>query len=335
MRLAFLADLHFGRSETHDDKLLEFADWMLKDIEPVDFIYIAGDTFHSRDKIPTKSLTKAKRFIERVAARYPTKIITGNHDLSLRDSREFNTAITLEGDNISIINNPGWYELGEHMIFEVPWIISEDELKRIAEKCDDMKPGVVVGHFEFSHFAMNDNYTMEHGINHKLFKRAGKVFTGHYHKRQLKDNVQYIGTPFPFDFNDANDSERGYVVYDMSTRETEYRNWNKYSVVSMTAEEFLNSKHKNSDTTQIRVICQEDGDYDKVVELFKETGFAQTKVVAESSKVKEAVENGNVAIESVQRGDDIDTVIIRSLRDTKVEGINSDLLVDIYERVVA
>jgi hypothetical protein len=50
------------------------------------------------------------------------------------------------------------------------------------------------------------------------------VFSGHFHLRQTKRNVNYIGNCFPHNFADAGDDARGMMILDWGS-EPEYLAW--------------------------------------------------------------------------------------------------------------
>ena len=53
----------------------------------------------------------------------------------------------------------------------------------------------------------------DHGeINEKHLTQFGQVFTGHFHRRQARKNIWYIGNAFPHNYADAGDDERGLTV---------------------------------------------------------------------------------------------------------------------------
>ena len=53
----------------------------------------------------------------------------------------------------------------------------------------------------------------DHGlIQLDTFKNYQLGFSGHFHKRQKKNNMQYIGNCFPHNFSDVNDTERGMMI---------------------------------------------------------------------------------------------------------------------------
>lgn len=55
----------------------------------------------------------------------------------------------------------------------------------------------------------------DHGeLQSEDFGGIDHVWTGHFHKRQSKNNIHYIGNAFPHDYSDAWDDERGALILD-------------------------------------------------------------------------------------------------------------------------
>ena len=53
----------------------------------------------------------------------------------------------------------------------------------------------------------------DHGeINETYVSKVGTVFSGHFHKRQSRENVWYIGNAFPHNYADAGDDARGMTI---------------------------------------------------------------------------------------------------------------------------
>jgi hypothetical protein len=84
----------------------------------------------------------------------------------------------------------------------------------------------VFGHFELPHFKMNAMVEMpDHGelsVDH--FGGVGEVYSGHFHLRQNKRNINYIGNCFPHNFADAGDGARGMMVLNWG-KPAEYHAW--------------------------------------------------------------------------------------------------------------
>ena len=95
----------------------------------------------------------------------------------------------------------------------MPWLVG-DEHRRMK----NLKTKYVIGHFELPFFMMNAMVQMPDTgeVSAKDFGNCGTVFTGHFHKRQEKDNVVYTGNSFPHNYSDAWDDERGMMILDWS-----------------------------------------------------------------------------------------------------------------------
>ena len=82
------------------------------------------------------------------------------------------------------------------------------------------------GHFELPHFKMNAMVEMpDHGeIKVENFGGVEAVYSGHFHLRQKKKNITYIGNCFPHNFADAGDSNRGMMILEWD-KEEQYHAW--------------------------------------------------------------------------------------------------------------
>ena len=89
-----------------------------------------------------------------------------------------------------------------------------------------MQSKYMFGHFELPHFKMNAMVEMpDHGeIKVENFGGIGQVFSGHFHLRQQRKNITYIGNCFPHNFADAGDEKRGMMVLEWGKPE-QYHAW--------------------------------------------------------------------------------------------------------------
>jgi hypothetical protein len=78
-----------------------------------------------------------------------------------------------------------------------------------------------MGHFEISGCILSPGVESSEGIDIGILKKYTKVFSGHFHTQSIKDNVQYIGTPYQLMWSDYNDS-RGFHIFDTDTLETTF-----------------------------------------------------------------------------------------------------------------
>jgi len=133
--------------------------------------------------------------------------ITGNHDLYYREKRDIHSVAWADYlPNVHVINDI--YTEGDVTLS--PWLIG-DESKKIKK----VKSKYIFGHFELGNFYMNAQVLMpDHEGSLKIddFLNAEKVFSGHFHKRQARKNILYIGNAFPHNYADAGDDARGMMV---------------------------------------------------------------------------------------------------------------------------
>jgi hypothetical protein len=119
--------------------------------------------------------------------------------------------------NVTICND--WFTDGNVTI--APWLCGDDH-KRIPS----LKGQYMFGHFELPGYLMNAMVEMpDHGeVRREHFNNFEHVFTGHFHKRQTKRNITYIGNCFPHNYADAGDDERGLMVLEWG-QEPEFHAW--------------------------------------------------------------------------------------------------------------
>lgn len=275
-KAAIFTDIHFGRknsSITHNEDCIEFIKWFIdkaKDHQ-VDHLIFGGDWFEHRDSISGKTLDYshyAMSIIKKELGHLPLFFIVGNHDLVYRNTRNiFNTKIFEPFSNLIIIDENKTFKINDKDVLFCPFLF-QNEYPEQVEHINSHD--IVFGHFEFKGFVITgDTKVMDHGPEHKDFKKCKRIFTGHFHKRQNKDNVHYIGNTFPMDFSDANDTKRGMMIYEYENDEVKYIDWdNGPTYIRCTLSELLSdpTKYLKSKAT---VSCEADTDvsYDDVLKL--------------------------------------------------------------------
>lgn len=336
MKLIFSTDWHFGEksnSDQHNEDLLDFIDFMGEFAvkNKIKTFVHGGDMFHSRDKLSVNTINYAIRGIDKLNGYFDQYFqIKGNHDLFLKDSRDI-SSLEIFRDKAILVDD---WEIIQDKIMLVSWITNGEEYDNIINLSKKHKIKYMFGHFEFSGFKLNDNYIMEHGQSHKELKHIDKVFSGHYHHHQVMDNVDYVGTPFPYNYNDANDFDRGFIVFDSETGETERINYSKVNVISVTHEELLSTDWENvPDNLSVRVVIDEELDdesLEKIKNILEGKAFRDTKVVYKIEKDDSLLE----AETDLGDIENIDDMVIHHLQNMNdVEGIDKNLLVELYKGV--
>jgi DNA repair exonuclease SbcCD nuclease subunit len=236
-KAAVFTDIHFGlkgNSKVHNDDCEEFVDWFIEQAKKngCETGIFCGDWHHNRNSLNITTMDATLRSLEKLGAAFEQFFyFPGNHDLYYKDRRDIHSVEF--GKYV-----PGVTVVNELTVVDdvalVPWLVG-DEWKKI-QAC---KARYMFGHFELPHFYMNAMVQMpDHGeLKAEHFANQDYVFSGHFHKRQIKGKIHYIGNAFPHNYADAWDDERGMMILDReNNKEPEYINWwncPKYRTVNL------------------------------------------------------------------------------------------------------
>ena len=223
-KAACLTDIHFGlksNSIQHNTDCADFVDWFISKAksENCETCFFLGDWNHHRASINIQTLQYSLRALEKLSDSFEqVYFIPGNHDLYYRDKRDIHSVEWAKHlPNITIVND--FFSEGDVTI--APWLVGEDykKLKKLEGK-------YLFGHFELPSFYMNAMVEMpDHGeINADQLKGFDSVFSGHFHKRQSRKNIWYMGNCFPHNYADAGDDQRGMMTLEWGN-EPEFHSW--------------------------------------------------------------------------------------------------------------
>ena len=223
-KVAVCTDIHFGlksNSLQHNQDCSDFIDWFIATAKQngCETGMFLGDWSHQRAAINMQTLQYSLRSLEKLSKAFDRfYFIPGNHDLYYRDKRDiYSTEWARHIPNIQIVND--FFKDGDVII--APWLVGDDH-KKLAK----MSARYMFGHFELPHFKMNAMVEMpDHGeLNVENFSGVESVYSGHFHLRQNKKNINYIGNCFPHNFADAGDEARGMMIKEWG-QEDQYSAW--------------------------------------------------------------------------------------------------------------
>jgi len=219
-------DIHFGlrnNSRAHNDDCENFIKWMTQEAKQAgaETCIFLGDWHNNRSAVNVSTLNYTTSNIKYLSENFEqVYVIMGNHDLAYREKREINSLpFAKHLSNVNLIDEIT--TIGDMTI--VPWLVGSEW-----EDMKKLKSRYVFGHFELPHFKMNAMVEMpDHGgLNEGHFPNQELVFSGHFHKRQRRGNVVYMGNCFPHNYADAWDDERGCMFLEYGG-EPEFRTWDK------------------------------------------------------------------------------------------------------------
>lgn len=338
---ALCTDIHFGRknnSESHNQDCLNYLTWFVSQVKAdpeIDHVIFLGDWHEHRAAINGLTLRYSywgAKMLNELGI--PIYFIVGNHDLYYRNNRDVYTVNPFEAlENFIIVEQPLMIpSMGPNGALISPFLFPT-EYETLG---DYHNLPIWFGHFEFKGFVVTgDHKTLDHGPEHTRFAKQKRIFSGHFHKRQIKDNVVYIGNTFPADFSDANDAERGMAVYNHITDNLEFINWPEAPqyVKAKLSEVLGREKKVFKPNARVRLLVDVPITYEES-NAIKESYLKKYKLreisLEEPADLTNLLSETQVNIEGMEL-ESTDVVIAEMLSQIKSDKIDAGKLVEIFK----
>lgn len=332
-KVACFTDIHFGlksNSTVHLDDCEEFVDWFIAEAKANDCetgIFL-GDWSHNRNSLNLITLDTSLRCLEKLGAAFKQFFwFPGNHDLFYKDKRDIHSsAFGRHVPGITVVEGI----LTKDNVTLVPWLVG-DEWKTISQ----VKSRYMFGHFELPLFYMNAMVQMpDHGelqVDH--FLHQDYVFSGHFHKRQNRGKVHYIGNAFPHNYADTWDDERGMMILEWggTPHYIDWPNCPKYRTLK------LSELIDNADTVMkskmyIRVNLDIDISFEEA--NYIRDKFMSSYDIREISLIQEKNNlEGNVDSNNEQLFESVDQIVSEQLLNIESDQFDKKILLDIYNNL--
>ena len=327
-KAACFTDIHYGQknnSKQYNEDCNDFIDWFIENSKDCETCIFLGDFHHHRSGINVSTLNHSVKAVKKLSENFEkVYMIMGNHDLYYREKRELNSLPYADVfDNVTLVEDI----VVQDDVALVPWLVG-DEWKSL----QDIKCKYMFGHFELPYFKMNAMVEMpDHGgLNTGHLSSPDYVFSGHFHKRQNKGNIHYLGSPFPHNYADAWDDDRGMMKLEWGG-EPQYITYDgpRYRTVPLSrliddSDNILDHK------TYCRAILDVNITYEEasfIKETFAEQYNLREITLMPSKKDELAQEGINMDDFEVEN---VDQIVYNSLNAVESEMIDKKLLVDIY-----
>jgi DNA repair exonuclease SbcCD nuclease subunit len=223
-KIVVVGDTHFGTKRFSIDALKDQLELFNNQIFPymeqnnIKNIIQLGDLFDNRTTADINFMHELRvNFFDILVQKgFHLYVLTGNHDIFYRESRDvslINFYHALYKDNFTLFNERTYIDINSNKTYIVPWIVKGEDLT-----FDEIKDcHSILGHFEIRHFAMVKGHmnedaklTTDFFTNNTAVKN---VFSGHYHLKDTKGLVKYLGTPWQLNWSDY-DTEKGFYIWD-------------------------------------------------------------------------------------------------------------------------
>lgn len=226
-----ISDIHFGvssSSEEWQENINDyFQNWFIPYVRnelkktPDAVICCLGDVYHDRKSIDIDVNNLCIDIFEQLAQIIPVYIINGNHDLSKKTNKGNSSLRSLGNiDNVTVIKEPTMLQFVEGRkniakVAAIPYLGDcNDENKELVKF--DKRADYAFMHTDISKMKFDNGMTIVGAVDAEKF--AGKVISGHIHKRQETDKVVYVGSPYQMSRGDI-DNQKGIYKLVLSTGE--------------------------------------------------------------------------------------------------------------------
>lgn len=240
--IILISDIHFGvfsSSEEWQENISNyFYNWFIPYVKqelqktPDAVLCCLGDVYHDRKSIDIDVNNLSIDIFENLASIIPVYIINGNHDLSKKTNKGNSSLRSLANiNNVYVIKEPSMLQFVDGRktvakIVAIPYLGDcNDENKELVKF--DKKADFAFMHTDISKMKFDNGMTIVGAVDADKF--AGRVISGHIHKRQETDKVVYIGSPYQMSRGDIG-NQKGIYKLDLVTKQLTFTP-NKYSPV--------------------------------------------------------------------------------------------------------
>lgn len=225
MKIAIFSDLHvfhhFNKSQFEDiaqSFLFHLINHCVK--EEIKTIYFLGDWFHIKNKLYVPPFIKSLEALRALRDHgIEIKFLVGNHDAPQMGTTDYSIMYAFEEFG-KVVPLYEWEDIGENRFHFLSYT------KELPQFEMSEKRNVLFGHLDINTFVMERGFECKEGFSIKDFKLFDIVFSGHFHKHQIKKNIIYIGSPYQVRFSERHD-EKGFIILNTDSLNWEYNVYNK------------------------------------------------------------------------------------------------------------
>lgn len=320
-----------SNSRVHNQDCEDYVDWFIETAKNngCETGIFCGDWNHNRNSLNLTTMDSGIRCLEKLGKAFDQFFMfPGNHDLYYKDRRDIkSTEFAKHIPGIQIVNEM----LTIDDVTLVPWLIG-DEWKKISKT----KSKYLFGHFELPSFYMNAMVQMPDTgeLTAEHFEHQEYVFSGHFHKRQIKGKINYIGNAFPHNYADTWDDKRGMMILDRANNSKPvYIDWAdapKYRTVSLS--KLIDEKDKLIKTKMyLRVNLDIDISFEEA-SFVKETFIEEYQCREITLIPNKNVENMGSDLD-ISQFESVDQIVSKEISAIDSESFDRSLLLSIYNEL--
>ena len=292
MKIAIITDQHLdGRKGSlafwnYFQKFYDEVFFPTLEKEGIRVVFDLGDTFDNRKSMDFNTFHRVREnYFERLKP-YEVHMLLGNHCTYYKNTNRINSPELLleQYENIRIYSEPKEILMGKKVFLMLPWINKENQ-EEIFRLLETSEADICCGHLELNGFEVTPGMKMDHGMDAGKFHRFQRVWSGHYHHKSKKGNVQYLGNPYQMYWNDYKD-RRGFHIYDTESDKLKFVA-NPYEIFDKIFYDDTSVDYNKQDVSgykdkYIKIVVEEKRDYqmfETLVDRLYNVGVHDVKIV--------------------------------------------------------
>ena len=292
MKIALITDQHLdGRKGNlafwnYFQKFYDEVFFPTLEKEGVRTIIDLGDTFDNRKSMDFNTFHRVREnYFERLKD-YEVHMLLGNHCTYYKNTNRINSPELLleKYKNIRIYSEPKEVLLGGKVFLMLPWINKENQ-EDVFRRLETSEADNCCGHLELTGFEVTPGMKMDHGMDPTLFHRFNRVWSGHFHHKSKKGNIQYLGNPYQMFWNDYKDV-RGFHIYDTDSDKLKYIK-NPFEIFDKIFYDDTSVDYNKQDVSSykdkfVKIVIEEKRDYqmfETLVDRLYNVGVHDVKIV--------------------------------------------------------
>jgi DNA repair exonuclease SbcCD nuclease subunit len=190
-----------------------------KEYKKGDVLYHLGDVFDNRQSVNLAAQDLAIRVFEELGKIFPDiHIIVGNHDIMRKNSNEISSVDCLKYlPNVTVLKEPKILKYKSATCLLMPWRRDHKHEKETLDSIND-NIDYMFCHTETQGVQTSPSTKHLHdgGNTVSTFKRFKRVYSGHIHYRQDKENFVLVGNPYQMTRSDR-DNQKGIYLLDLES----------------------------------------------------------------------------------------------------------------------
>ena len=292
MKIALITDQHLdGRKGNlafwnYFQKFYDEVFFPTLEKEGVRVVFDLGDTFDNRKSMDFNTFHRVREnYFERLKD-YEVHMLLGNHCTYYKNTNRINSPELLleKYENIRIYSEPKEVLLGGKVFLMLPWINKENQ-EDVFRRLETSEADNCCGHLELTGFEVTPGMKMDHGMDPTLFHRFKRVWSGHFHHKSKKGNIQYLGNPYQMFWNDYKDV-RGFHIYDTDSDKLKYIK-NPFEIFDKIFYDDTSVDYNKQDVSSykdkfVKIVIEEKRDYqmfETLVDRLYNVGVHDVKIV--------------------------------------------------------